>query len=112
MAHRKQHKVPKSYLKSWCDPKTAAGQEPYVHAISKDGSQMKRRAPHKLFIGNDAYTIHLPSGKRDLVVEHTLAWIESRFVSLREHKINGHYALDDNDRATLCTFIAAMSVRT
>ena len=35
--HKKQHFIPRSYLESWCDPKTPHGQNPYIWLFSKDG---------------------------------------------------------------------------
>src|SRR5882762_10371422 len=73
--HKKQHVIPNCYLKAWCDPLTPTGQIPYIWRISKDGSQSRKRAPEKSFTANDRYTITLPNGERNLVVEHTLAEI-------------------------------------
>jgi hypothetical protein len=107
-----QHKVPASYLRAWCDPATPQGYEPYVHVTSKDGQQTKRKAPRKIFTDTDAYTIKLPSGERELAIERTLGLIEDRFVRVRDEKIERRSALDEHDRADLCLFMAAMSLRT
>jgi hypothetical protein len=112
LEHGQQHKVPASYLRAWCDPATPDGYEPYVHVTSKDGQQTKRKAPRKIFTETDAYTIKLPSGKRELSIERTLGLIEDRFVRVRDEKIETRSALDDSDRADLCLFMAAMSLRT
>jgi hypothetical protein len=112
MEHAQQHKVPASYLRSWCDPATPQGYEPYVHVTSKDGQQTKRKAPRKIFTETDAYTITLPSGERELIIERTLGLIEDRFVRVRDEKIETSSPLDETDRADLCAFMAAMSLRT
>jgi len=41
MKHKKQHIIPNCYLKSWCDPRTPAGQSPYNWRISRDGTKKK-----------------------------------------------------------------------
>ena len=83
-----------------------------VHLDGLQGWQgKKRRAPEKAFVSNDAYTIRLPSGERELVIEDTLMKIESKVVQLLDHKIRKQYALDPQDKATLCTFAAAMVSR-
>ncbi len=40
---KKQHIIPKCYLKSWCDPVTPAGQQPYIWRISRDGSTKRKK---------------------------------------------------------------------
>lgn len=79
--------------------------------LSKDGKEKKRKSPEKAFVGSDVYTIKLPNGDRELVIEDTLAHIESNFVQLIEHKIRKQYTLDAQDRANLCVFAAAMFSR-
>ncbi|MEO7142261.1 MAG: DUF4238 domain-containing protein [Bryobacteraceae bacterium] len=108
---KRQHIIPKSYQKPWCDPTTPSNQTPYIWMISRDGSEKRRKAPEKAFRENDAYTIRLASGDRELVVEDTLAQIESKFAHLIQHKIRKQYALDAQDRANLCVFAAAMYSR-
>lgn len=34
MKNKKQHVIPNCYLKSWCDPRTPAGQSPYIWRVS------------------------------------------------------------------------------
>ncbi|MBO2970436.1 DUF4238 domain-containing protein, partial [Burkholderia pseudomallei] len=52
-SHKKQHYVPASYLKAWCDPDCPATHEPYVWVFERDGTSRHRRAPHKLFTETD-----------------------------------------------------------
>jgi uncharacterized protein DUF4238 len=106
-----QHVIPKCYQKSWCDPATPVNQTPYVWIVSKDGQTKKRKAPEKAFATTNAYTIRLPNGGRELVIEDTLMKIESRFVQLLQQKIKKQNTLDDQDRAVLCVFAAAMASR-
>jgi hypothetical protein len=111
MKKKRQHTIPKCYQKPWCDPATPANQTPYIWMVSKDGQQKKRKAPEKAFASPDVYTIRLPDGQRELVVEETLAKIEGRFVDLMRRKVEKHYGLDSQDKANLCIFAAAMFSR-
>jgi hypothetical protein len=108
---KRQHLIPNSYLKAWCDPLTPKGQAPYIWRISKDGKVKKKKSPHKSFTETDRYTIKLPSGQRSLLLEDTLANLENDFVRLLPH-IHSHEKLSDSDRAKLCVFAAAMQART
>lgn len=108
MEKKKQHIIPQCYQKPWCDPDTPHGQEPFIWKISKDGSQQIRKSPKKAFVESDVYTIRLPSGGRELVIEKTLEQIENDFAKLLQHRITKRYSLDDQDRAKLCAFAAAM----
>jgi hypothetical protein len=111
MEKKRQHIIPKCYQRAWCDPATPAKQTPYIWMISKDGKHKKHKAPEKAFVGSDVYTVRLPDGGRELLIENTLAGTESGFVQLVEHKIKGHYGLDAQDKANLCVFAAAMFSR-
>jgi hypothetical protein len=112
MAERKkQHVIPKCYLKAWCDPRTPPGQHPYVWRISRDGSEKTKKSPEKSFVATDKYTIKLPSGSRSLIIENTLGGIESDFVGVLS-RIRGRQKLNLLDRARLCLFVAAMHTRT
>src|SRR5450755_4992151 len=93
----KQHLIPNCYLKAWCDPRTPDDQTPYIWRIAKDGSSKKKKAPAKSFTATDRYTIPLPSGEKDLIVENTLAGLESAFVSVRG-KIERKETLTAEDR--------------
>lgn len=110
--HKKQHFIPRSYLKAWCDPNTPPKQEPYVWQFSKDGETVKKKAPDNIFYETDMYTISAADGGRDLVLEHGLSGLESQFVNLRENKLKHHKPLDQQEHLALCTFVAAMDART
>jgi hypothetical protein len=109
--HKRQHVIPHCYLKAWCDPCTPAGQSPYIWRISRDGSSQKKKSPEKSFVATDRYTLTLPDGKRNLVVENTLAGLEDAFVSVRR-RVQRREKLNKRDRITLCLFTAAMQSRT
>lgn len=108
--HKSQHFVPKSYLKAWCDPTALANYDPYVWIFDKDGFNPRRKAPHNIFYETDLYTIAREGG-RNLVLEHGLAQLESRFVSIRDGKLDRFQPLDETDHVYLCAFIAAMQAR-
>jgi|SRR5208283_3337295 len=82
MEKKKQHTIPKCYLKAWCDPRTPPGQQPYIWRIRRDGTEKKKKSPEKSFTATDRYTINLPSGERNLVIEDTLSGIENAFVNI------------------------------
>jgi Protein of unknown function (DUF4238) len=110
--HKKQHFIPRSYLKAWCDPNTPAKQTPYVWQFSKDGTKVKKKAPENIFHENDMYTIEEPSGGRNLVLEKGLSGLESSFCAIRDKKLKAHKLLTDEEHIVLCAFVAAMSART
>jgi len=110
--YKKQHWIPQSYLKAWCDPNSPADQEPYVWRVSKDGQITSKKAPKNIFFEQDIYSISLPNGNRDLVVEHDLAGLESEFVKVRERLLANRRPLDKRSDIILKAFIAAMKART
>lgn len=111
-SHKKQHYIPRSYLRAWCDPHTPAKQTPYVWQFSKDGSEAKKKAPENIFHENDMYTIDEPDGGRDLGLEKGLSTIEHGFCLVRDKKLKDRKPLTGDDHVVLCAFVAAMSART
>lgn len=77
--HKRQHYIPSSYLKAWCDPSTPSGQTPYVWRFSKDGNQNNKEVPQKIFYETDMYTIYTQDGERDLTLEYNLSRVEGEF---------------------------------
>jgi hypothetical protein len=112
MRNKRQHWIPQSYLKAWCDPATPIGQEPYVWQFEKEARVGRKRAPKKIFFENDLYTIPLADGVRDLVVEHGLAGLEERFNHIRERRLEAHGSLDSQENLIVRAFIVAMHSRT
>ena len=110
MNNKNQHVIPNCYVKSWCDPRTPPGQSPYIWRISKDGTQKKKKSPEKSFRANNRYTITMPNGDRNLVIENTLAGIEHRFMNVLS-RIRRRERLTPLDKAHLCLFTAAMHTR-
>ncbi|MGI9101660.1 MAG: DUF4238 domain-containing protein [Terriglobales bacterium] len=111
MEKKKQHIIPRCYLKAWCDPDTPVGQTPYIWRVSKDGSSKRKKSPEKSFTQTDKYTFVLSTGERDLTLEDTLAGIEDAFVNIMPN-VRNHDALTPEARAWLCLFSSAMHTRT
>jgi hypothetical protein len=63
-------------------------------------------------VEKEMYTIVESDGSRDLVLEHRLSDLESRFALLRENKLAKREPIDSIDHSVLCTFVAAMHART
>lgn len=112
MHNKKQHFVPATYLRAWCDVNTPSNYEPYVWIFPKNGGEPKSKPPEKIFWETDFYTIKKISGERDLVLEHGLAQLESQFAVLRDKKFSKRKPLTLQDRSIICTFTAAMYART
>ncbi len=110
--YKKQHTIPESYLKAWCDPNTPEGHEPFVWMFSKDGQQVKKRAPGNIFRESDFYTIKRIDGTRDLVLEHGLQELESEFARVKREVVFPMLDLSAADKIILCAFTAGMHSRT
>lgn len=110
--HKRQHYIPSSYLKAWCDPNTPSGQIPYVWMISKDGKNIRRKSPDNVFTQNNMYTVNSNDGTRNLDLERSLSNVESKFSSLRREKLDSRGALLLEDLVILCMFVSAMYART
>lgn len=109
--NKKQHFVPRSYLKAWCDPDAPAGHEPYVWVFERDSQVGRKRAPGNIFYETDFYTQPGPGGERDLSLEEMLHRIETKFDKVRR-KSDRRLHLTVKDRFWLCAFCAAMHGRT
>lgn len=112
MDHKRQHWIPKGYLKAWCDATVPEGHDPYVWQFTKDGTASRKKAPKKIFYEPNLYTLHLSDGTRDLKVEHGLAGLEDRFVRVRDTKLTPGRSLTAEEHVVVCAFVAAMKCRT
>lgn len=108
---KKQHYVPRCYLREFVDPDTPRGQEPYVWAFSKDGKQKERRAPWNLFHETDLYTLNI-QGDKHYGIERSLSTLEGEYATVVRTKIKQHLPLSDQEHITICAFVAAMMQRT
>ena len=107
-----QHWVPESYLRAWCDPASLHLQNPYVWRFSKDGSEVKSKSPKKLFRESNMYTFVDEKGRSNQSIEQGLSKLEDQFERLRRDEIMKCGLLTDEDKATLCLFVAAAHFRT
>ena len=107
-----QHWVPASYLRAWCDPDSAHLQNPYVWRFSKDGTEVRRKSPEKLFRESNMYTFEGKDGRPNLTIEQGLSKLEDMFERLRRDKIMQCESLTDEDKATLFLFVATAHFRT
>jgi len=108
----KQHYVPECYLRGWVDPKTPAGQEPYVWIFNRGEKVGRKKAPSNIFTETDLYTIRLKTGEKDYSIEETLSNLEGRYANIFRNKIQKHLPLSEEEHITLCVFVAAMLQRT
>jgi hypothetical protein len=111
MEYKRQHWIPQGYLKAWCDPTTPSGQEPYVWQFTKDAVSARRKAPKKIFVQPELYTLNV-GGERDLHVEFSLGDLENAFVIIRDEKLLPGKPLTPDEHLHVCAFVAAMKART
>jgi hypothetical protein len=107
-----QHWVPASYLRAWCDPTSLHLKDPYVWRFSRDGSEVRKKLPKNLFRESDMYTFVDKDGKPNQTIEQGLSRLEDQFERMRRDKIMRCEPLTDEDKATLCLFVATAHFRT
>lgn len=112
MKYKNQHYIPVTYLQAWCDPESPKGYTPYIWLFSKDGTDIRKKAPEKILHANNLYTTYTENGQRDLTLEHNLSKIETEFARLRKNKISKRKSLSPEEHFILCMFVAAMYGRT
>ena len=110
--HKKQHYIPKCYLKAWCDPNCPPKQTPYIWMYEKESREGKRKAPDNIFHETDMYTVWDEYGGRNLVIEHGLAGLEDQFSMIRNKKFKRNQGLDRSEHLLICIFISAIHART
>ncbi len=110
----RQHWVPESYLKAWCDPASLGldRQEPYVWLFSKDGTEVCRKSPKNIFRESNMYTFEGEDGLPNQAIEKGLSKLEDQFERLRRDKIMRCEPLTDEDKGTLFVFVASAHFRT
>lgn len=114
MGHKKQHFVPRSYLRAWHDETAPLGPKhtPYVWCFDRDGGNPKKKAPGNLFTETDIYTVPLDDGTRDLKLEHGFCGLEDKFARLRAHSLNGRQWPKPDGLIHLLAFAAISRFRT
>lgn len=108
---KSQHWVPRSYLRPWCE-KSAKTRDPFLWRFSKDGIEVKRKAPHNIFKESGIYTRTTETGDRDLHIEDQLGRIEHAFSRVRRQRLSPCLELAPADRAVICAFMSAQQSRT
>jgi hypothetical protein len=68
-----------------------------VWVWSKDGTQVRRKAPEKIFCETEFYKVHGPNGERDLTIEHNLSRLEAEFSKLRRLKLERRKSLSEHE---------------
>lgn len=113
-SHKKQHYVPRCYLKAWHDPAVPPSGRitPYVWQFDKNGSNPRARAPANIFTETDIYTIERADGERDLRLEHGLQGIEDHFTRIRNLRFSRREWPDPEQSVWVLAFIATAQVRT
>lgn len=110
--YKKQHFVPKCYLKAWCDPNMPPKHTPYIWIFEKESKKVKKKAPDNIFHETDLYTIWDETGKRDLTIEHGFSGLEKLFTDIRRKKLSYKKQLIHDEHFIICIFIASMHART
>jgi hypothetical protein len=107
-----QHTVPRCYLKSWTDPESPRGYEPYLWVLDVKTGEIRSRAPKNVFVENDFYTIRGQDGSRDLRLEDGLGGLEHAFDRIRREVLARHKAPTFMSSLKLAAFVAALKWRT
>ena len=110
--YKKQHYIPKCYLKAWCDPNTPKKYTPYIWSFEKNLKEGKNKAPDNIFHETDLYTIWDEDGNRDLAIEHGFSGLEKQFSSIRRKKLSLKKSLIRDEHFLVCMFMATMHLRT
>jgi len=110
--HKKQHYIPKSYLKEWCDLNIPQNHTPYLWIFDKDTNIPKKKAPDNIFHETDFYTIFNENGGKDLSIEQGFSGLEKQFSIIRRKKLLKRKKCTPDEHFEICVFIAAMHSRT
>jgi len=109
---KRQHTIPECYLKAFVDPYTPADQEPYVWIMDRLTKTCKRKSIKKVFTENNFYTVNLSSGKRNLIIEDTLASIEDKYARILRNTLLKKKRMTENEKAYFALFVSALWSRT
>jgi hypothetical protein len=107
----KQHYVPQCYLREFADPNTPADKEPFVWIFDKNGKNRRHDKIKNVLASNDLYTIKV-QGKKNYVIEETLAQLEGKYAEVFRNKIRNREPLNEEEHLILCAFVSVMLQRT
>ncbi|NVN96527.1 MAG: DUF4238 domain-containing protein [Bacteroidetes bacterium] len=105
MTKKRHHTIPRCYLENFTD------ENGFVWVLDTKDNIFNIK-PENVLLENHFYTITLKNGEKSLVVEDTLANIEGAYISIFENKIKNNLFLNDEERAKVSVFIAALFLRT
>lgn len=106
MKKQKQHIIPRCYLENFTDEKGN------LNVLDLNEKKIFTTKPSKILTDNHFYTIKFPEGGGSLVVENTLANIESEYALIFQNKIKKRKQLEMEERGLVSIFIASMLFRT
>lgn len=109
---KKQHYIPRCYLREFVDPNTPVGHEPYVWIFNKNGKNKRKKSLKKILTSNNLYTIKVKGKASDYSIEKTLSNFESEYANIYRNKIKKKLPLNDYEHVMLCVFVATMLQRT
>lgn len=107
---RKQHTVPRCYLREFRDPSSTA-ENPFIWIFEKDGKKSRRDKVKNVLVVNHAYTIKV-AGKNNYAIEKTLSDVEGAYATVYREKISARKPLTSEDHQIVCLFAAVMMLRT
>lgn len=107
----KQHYVPQCYLREFADPSVPVGKEPRVWIFDKNGKNRRHDKVKNVLASNDLYTIKV-QGKKNYVIEETLANLESKYAEVFRNTIKSKKPLSEEEHLILCAFVSVMLQRT
>jgi hypothetical protein len=111
---RKQHTLPKSYLKHWVDPvTTVGGKTPMVWMFTKDAKRKELKPPASGDFWRDYfYDVISTRGERRQDLEDLLGKIEGCIARIVDTRILHKQPLDQVESENLDLFVACMFMRT
>ena len=107
----KHHYLPQFYLREFTDPDVPQGHDSYIWVYSLAKRTWRRRAPHNVAAESDYYAFTDEAGNKSHEVEKMLSQVESMTAPVVREKVLNQQLLDEEDRATIATFVALMLLR-
>jgi len=107
---KKQHIIPKAYLRAWSDPAAPQGKGGFIWVIQRVTLEKALKSPASCFCDEDRYTIQ-SGGNRNLAVENALAVVEGWFGTAQK-MLMADRQLSPENVVHVAFFAAAMMSRT